>query len=293
MADRKQNIVDFSKPMGIGGKYTKFIKNVRNKSDVESIISSNSSNAYISLGKDRVASPLSGMGGLGDPACDAIDIVVGPLGESTTTTVKGKEVININPHFGLDKARIYITQKGNIDDYFGLEDGVVGEKGRIGTSREKSAIALKADHLRFISRESIKLVSSGTDDTEFKAGVYLIAENNEEKLQSMVLGENLVDYIDNNLVKSLSETLQIMFDFMKTQNDFNASVVQHTHLSPFFGKPTSVSFNIVGDGVKNMLSNFENMIKNIKASANNEIANKFPLLPLSKKYFLSKYHKLN
>ena len=68
---------------GIGGTYKPFTRTSRNKTQVEKIYEANSSNAYISLGKDRVASPFSGYGN-GGIDCDAIDIVVGPLGKALT-----------------------------------------------------------------------------------------------------------------------------------------------------------------------------------------------------------------
>jgi hypothetical protein len=280
---------------GIGGSYKPYRKVVRKTTSVETLLNSKSSNSYISLGKDRPSSTFSGESGVGSDISDAIDIVAGPMGDGATEYLKdGTPVLNVNPHFGKDASRIYITQKGNIDDYFGLADGVQGEAGkRLGTSRQKSAIALKADHLRFISRESIKLVSSGTDDTDFKGGVYIIAENKEESLEPMVLGDKLVNYIDQNLVKTLSDTLQIIHDFMESQMEFNASIMSHTHISPFFGIQVPPSVELSASGIKGLSNQFASYINAIKASSNNEVANKFPLLPLSKGYILSKYHKLN
>ena len=56
--------------------------------------------------------------------------------------------IGIGPSFVSDAARIYITQKSkNIDQYFGLKEG----EGR--TSKFKSAVGIKADHVRVIGRE--------------------------------------------------------------------------------------------------------------------------------------------
>jgi len=279
---------------GIGNKYVPFQQVRRNTSKVEKLINNNSSNSYICLGKDRVSSTFSGFGGTGDPAADAIDIVVGPAGDAATETLNnGEKVLNTNPHFGKDAGRIYITQKGNIDTDFGLADGMITERGRMGTSSGKSAIALKADHIRIISRELIKLVSSGTDSSDLNGGVNLIAGNDEDKLQSMVLGDNLVDYIDNNLLVTLSGILQVIYDFMQAQTEFNSIVITHNHISPFFGIPNSPSPTLLAGGSKNLLSNLENLINNVKLTANNEVSNKFKLLPLSNKHFLSKYHKLN
>ena len=279
---------------GIAGSYKPFNKVSRKKSDVEELITSKSSNSYIMLGKDRPSSIASGESGAGSDNCDAIDIVAGPMDDAATEYLNdGTVVLNVNPNFAKDAARIYITQKGNIDAYFGLADGIQGENKRVGTSVGKSAIALKADHLRFISRESIKLVSSGTDAVDLNGGIHLIAGNEEESLEPMVLGNKLVNYIDNNLIKTLSDILQITHDFMESQMEFNANVVTHQHISPFFGITVPPSVELSVSGIKGLSNQFANFINLIKASADNGVANKFPLLPLSKNHFLSRYHKLN
>lgn len=279
---------------GIAGSYKPFNKVSRKKSDVEDFIVSTSSNSYIVLGKDRPSSIASGESGAGSDNCDAIDIVAGPMDDAATEYLNdGTVVLNVNPNFAKDAARIYITQKGNIDAYFGLADGIQGENKRVGTSVGKSAIALKADHLRFISRESIKLVSSGTDAVDLNGGIHLIAGNEEESLEPMVLGNKLVNYIDNNLIKTLSDILQITHDFMESQMEFNANVMTHQHISPFFGITVPPSVELSVSGIKGLSNQFANFINLIKASADNGVANKFPLLPLSKNHFLSRYHKLN
>jgi hypothetical protein len=279
---------------GIAGSYKPFNKVSRKKSDVEDFIVSTSSNSYIMLGKDRPSSIASGESGAGSDNCDAIDIVAGPMDDAATEYLNdGTVVLNVNPNFAKDAARIYITQKGNIDAYFGLADGIQGENKRVGTSVGKSAIALKADHLRFISRESIKLVSSGTDAVDLNGGIHLIAGNEEESLEPMVLGNKLVNYIDNNLIKTLSDILQITHDFMESQMEFNANVMTHQHISPFFGITVPPSVELSVSGIKGLSNQFANFINLIKASADNGVANKFPLLPLSKNHFLSRYHKLN
>ena len=279
---------------GIAGSYKPFNKVSRKKSDVEDFIVSTSSNSYIVLGKDRPSSIASGESGAGSDNCDAIDIVAGPMDDAATEYLNdGTVVLNVNPNFAKDAARIYITQKGNIDSYFGLADGIQGENKRVGTSVGKSAIALKADHLRFISRESIKLVSSGTDAVDLNGGIHLIAGNEEESLEPMVLGNKLVNYIDNNLIKTLSDILQITHDFMESQMEFNANVMTHQHISPFFGITVPPSVELSVSGIKGLSNQFANFINLIKASADNGVANKFPLLPLSKNHFLSRYHKLN
>ena len=52
-----------------------------------------------------------------------------------------------------DAARIYISQRADIDDYFDICDGFVGR------SYSDSAIAMKADSIRVLARKGIKLVT--------------------------------------------------------------------------------------------------------------------------------------
>ena len=80
-----------------------------------------------------------------------------------------------------DAARIYISQKTDVDKNFGIVPGSVGNL------EAKSAIAAKADSIRIIGRMGIKLVT-GTDQkdsagTDLSAvyGLDLIAGNADEK----------------------------------------------------------------------------------------------------------------
>jgi hypothetical protein len=294
------NILTSEKNSGIGSKFKPFPKVTRSLTKVEILYTSNSSNSYMVLGKDRVAGSFSGEGGVGSDFCDAIDIVAGPLGEKLILEDEsGNKISGFNPNFNEDKSRIYITQKGSIDDYFGLEDGILISDEKTNktpikklSSRGKAAIAIKSDHIRLISRESIKIVSSGTDEVDNNGGVYLIAENNQSTLEPMVLGDKLVDYLDENLIKSLGNFIQIVYDFMNQQVEFNSKVIEHDHLSPFFAKPIQASPSLRNANSKT-LEQFKSILNSIKLASNNEINNKIQLLPLSKGYILSKYHKLN
>lgn len=166
-------------------------------------------NSFIVLGRDRNASWASGCGGHGLVQCGMIDLVAG-RGQLTMAAnnkngtddpLQGLEFVG--PMFHSDAARVYITQKcENIDQYFGLKE----TGGR--SSKLKSAIGLKADHLRVIGREKVKIFCG--------AGIYEgfdpnIGETNslgqnlargrielqvgQQKLQPLVLGDNLVNYL--------------------------------------------------------------------------------------------------
>lgn len=86
-----------------------------------------------------------------------IDIVVGRMAS------KPKENVFVDPDFEIDAARIYISQKTDIDKNFKLPNGSMGQ------SEGKSGIGIKADGIRIIGREGIKLVV-GTDNKNSQEG---------------------------------------------------------------------------------------------------------------------------
>ena len=124
-------------------------------------------NARIILGRDRQHMVSSGYGGRGHTRAGAIDIVVGLQGYGPAEgAVLDKETGTIIPpraekNFGSmsndkpgDSARIYMSQRADIDDYFDLCDGNVGR------SIADSAIGIKADSIRIMARKGIKLVTA-------------------------------------------------------------------------------------------------------------------------------------
>ena len=155
-------------------------------------------NADIVIGRDRPASMASGKGGNGETRCGAIDIVAGRL--AGIGSADGS--IKTGPNFAADAARVYITQRGNIDEYFALYDRPGGIARP--SSKNRSAVAIKADHARIIGRESVKIyvgkgawegtgwsgepLSTG-GDMEYEGVIELQASG--KPVQPAVRGENL------------------------------------------------------------------------------------------------------
>ena len=143
-------------------------------------------NSWIVLGRDRPASRASGYSGQGHTQASSIDMVVGRGAPVPTSD------INVDPSFSNDAARIYISQKTDIDDNFRIVSGGMG------SSHAKSGIGIKADAVRIVGTEGIKLVTR-TSATNSKggsvapAGIELIAVNDEEGLQPMIRGDNMVE----------------------------------------------------------------------------------------------------
>ena len=83
-------------------------------------------NAGIVLGLDRPNNILSGFGGNKDTHCAAVDIVAGRLGFRARKRDDNNKLLQVDPNFKLDAARVYLSQKSDPDSYFGLAAGTVG-----------------------------------------------------------------------------------------------------------------------------------------------------------------------
>ena len=113
------------------------------------LLTDSSKNCGIVIGSDRPSHVASGYGGKGAMGANTIDIVVGRLA-SNKKLPDGAAVPN---SFSGDAARIYISQLTDIDLNFGIEPG------QAGSIKGKSAIGIKADAVRIIGREGVKIVS--------------------------------------------------------------------------------------------------------------------------------------
>mgnify|MGYP003638888124 FL=1 len=233
------------------------------KADTEEVIS-NKYNAWIVLGRDRAhptnANRLSGYGGKGHTQCGAIDIVVGRMAPKPKQVNSNDEELYVDPIFNviptggelptgagggppgyvMDAARIYISQKTDIDSNFQLVDG------KVGSSVSRSAIGMKADAIRIMGREGIKLVtrsdpynSQGGAITAVR-GIDLIADNREEKLQPMVLGNNL-----NNALKEIVTVLDTVVgsvqSMLNDQISLCSALATHIHVASGPAAPVSPS----------------------------------------------------
>ena len=232
-------------------------------------------NAYIVIGNDRTGKAHTGYGGRGHTQCDAIDLVAGLGGYNPQETDSKEREITTNPNFFLDSARIYISQKTNVDKNFGIaefgnaEEDVHDDKDSkaIGVYGAKSAVAAKADNIRLIGRESIRLVT-GTDaknsqggDVLAKTGIELIAMNDSKSLQPIVLGDNLQLALIT-ILNHLESLAKVMHGYTKYQMKFNQALSKHTHMSPFYAKSTLKSMEAVIAGVQ----------ADVEISANTELS---------------------
>lgn len=241
---------------GVGGQMRMQAKITFNKLECEELVArGKDNNAFIIIGNDRQTHRFSGYGGAGHTQCDMIDIVAGMGGSSPKETEpyydeKLKQTVpktkKYDPDFFLDAARIYISQKTDIDRNFGLRQHknvapFESKPNDPGPTGAKSAIGLKADNIRIISRETLDLVT-GTDAgnsqkgdlSAEKTGINIIANNNFETLQPMVLGDNLQLAIDG-LATKVEAVANVLYDFSKYQMALNSVLATHEHPSGFFG----------------------------------------------------------
>ncbi len=144
--------------------------------------------AYIIQGMDRPTNAASGYGAVGGNApCSMIDLVVGRMASQMENLNTGSVVQN---NMVADAARIYICQKTDVDQNFSLAEG------NIGSQKGKSAIAVKADGVRIIGREGVKIVTGGAK--AFNTGGRGETNSNDQPLEpappiELIAGNNTGD----------------------------------------------------------------------------------------------------
>ena len=265
-----------------------------NKTESEKVIEG-PNNTFIVMGRDRPGSRLSGYGGTGTTQAGTIDLVAGRLGPLVRANVWADN------DFLRDSARVYISQKTNIDDNFVLSDG------KVGNSRGKSGIGIKADAVRIIAREGIKLVT-GTDAQNSKGGtvdsvvgIDLIAGNDgkiakkagEDGLQPIVKSKNAEEALDK-VLKLVSSLGGIMSAFLQAQMKYNSILGTHFHTSPFYGSPTTSSSTAssgASDAQVNLMNDCISGLQKHKANISS-IRNTY-LMTHGKKYIGSRYNSAN
>ena len=227
-------------------------------------------NAWITFGLDRPGFENSGLGGESGGAgthCASIDIVAGRKAwYATSKTKRSGRPVTVDNDFTIDAARIYLSQKADVDGYFRLPAGKVGN-----TSKEspRSCIAAKADTVRVIARENIKFItktdqmnSQGAvlkDELKGQYGIDIIAMEDESLLQPMVLGLNLQ--------KFLLELTVTMSQIMSTQSTYIAqtrralqSLMSHSHFETFFGNKGVPDFvDAIPTGINTLINNITNV----------------------------------
>ncbi len=197
-----------------------------NRADYE-MVYSNRNNACVVIGRDRPSSKSSGYGNLGATGAGAIYL---KTGMAFPPKMRGNEVkVYAENNFKTDAAGIYISQLTDVDNNYELARGSL-------SLRNKSGIGIKADGVRIIARENIKLVtgpfikeqdSLGGKKISYH-GIDIIAGNDDKNLQPMVLGKNLEDCL-KDMVSLMTNLSAMMDQFIIAQDTFEQALTKHNH----------------------------------------------------------------
>ena len=205
----------------------------------ERVLKGDNQDTLIVLGRDRPYSFGSGKGAQGGK-CGRIHLIAGLAAGSQL-----KDNTYTGPNLITDASTVYISQRTNIDEYFGLPIGTEQ------SSKNKSGIGIKADHVRIIGREHVKIYAGGAinvarpnkplrnilglnrernskgGDIITRGRIDLIADNYDD-IQPAVKGKNLEEYLvalHLTIQEVIAEINEINKRAMKTNN----ALLIHSH----------------------------------------------------------------
>jgi len=267
------------------------------------VVLKNQNNAWIILGRDRPADITSGYGGRGFTTAGAVDIVVGRM-----ASVEGGPNSNsiVGNNFFTDAARIHISQQTDVDRNFGL----VGDAQSI----QRSAVGIKADAVRLVGREGVKIVTGkaknidgvGNDGEknsqggaiETIAGIELIAGNDVEAegLEPIVKAYALNETLQQ-IVERMQDLTDIVNEMAKIQTQINQSIATHTHVVPLgpaatnTTPPVDLAVTIATKEASKMSSVHQNLFRH-KMNLGTALV-ETRLSPTGAKWFGSRWNKTN
>jgi hypothetical protein len=267
----------------------------------------------IVLGRDRTGFG-TGYGLDGNTGCASIDITVGRKSADPNFDIKNNYAY---PDFVTDAARLYISQKTDIDASLGIPAG----KG--GLSVARSGIALKADAVRIVARENLKLVV-GTDQKNSQGGtintlcgIDLIAGNLEDGKRLMTIedtAELQIFEIESGGMQPIPKGINTAFAFEQLVEkvdklsavvstagmiviDYVNEMAFHKHrnlVNEYFGVPVLPSEEAISASAAAAVKLMQYTIADIKLFRMELIAYKNSHLKPSGVYYInSKYHSLN
>lgn len=199
--------------------------------------------ARIVLTRDNFGHRSTGLGGCGATKCEAIDIVAGSL--SCSKELKNGKTQS-RGNFADDGARIYLTERGDINAYFATAKS--DSAGVSANSKMKSGIGIKSDHTLVIGRERVRILAGVS---KYDGGERLVTGNqpvkpiieigatSSERHHKAVLGDNLVKYLKelNETISSLNEKVaSIEIDLLR----FKFAMARHQHTGAGVGAIVTV-----------------------------------------------------
>jgi len=262
-----------------------------NKTEPEKVIEG-VNNQLIIMGRDRPRGPDSGYGGLGNSHAGCIDIIAGMSGMMVQEFSSTGEVILTDKSPELDAARIYISQRTNIDENFNLTHG------RVGSPQTRSGIAIKADGVRIIARDGIKLVT-GTDTYNSQgvkinivSGIDLIAGNQDIGLEPLVKGARLTEALDK-IIDHITQLTGIVNSLQHSYIQTLTGLATHMHVATGPGAPTSPSPDLAAK-VFTQYANMVSLMGDLTTHQKNSVMLKGQyLFPAGEGYINSKFNTTN
>lgn len=196
-------------------------------------------NALIRLGRDLIGDPQDSKqeemcyAPEGATQAGMIDVVVGINSSEPYEINNRQEKVAVQTHTKADAARLYLSQRCKVDKLFDLKNG------KVGNVEGLSAAVLKADGIRIIARNGIKLVTrtdnlnSSGSRTKAIYGIDLNAGNRGKgTMQPIPRGRNLKTALEK-LADSVGELNGIVKTMLSYQQEFNRAVRAHTHKTTF------------------------------------------------------------
>ena len=265
----------------------------------------NKHNASIVLGRDYEYDELN------DTSIGMVDISAGRVPDPDDTGFKKVLVAEISSgNLIADAAKIYVSQKTDIDALYGFTT-------RGDPANDRSAVGIKADAVRLVSRDpqaGIRLIvqpdsfgpTAGKNSQNGKTagvegGVQLIGPG-KERVQALVKSDDLAVSL-GKLVKYIEQLEIMVWDFVSYQKKFNSAVSQATDIEAFYAQKGIPDPLLIKSNAKTSLDLFsyvENSGRSIRKSLSDY---KVADLGLTKSgentektgepVFSSKYHKLN
>ena len=259
----------------------------------EKIVSRNNSNSYLVFGKDRMGDVMSGFGGKGFPNSNSIDLVVG-MGQTTQDkSLTKNNVVDPNPF--VDSARVYISQRTNLDGHFGITEGEIYP---LDSQQGVSGAAMKADSVLVLGRRNVKIKagqSQGEGLSTFgekdslgtrlpDARIDLIAD---APLEPMVRGDKLVECV-KGIYGQINDNRTLIIHLITQLLKLRVALMLHIHPTPgiisTFPSPDLIGSNV--EEIPNDIEQLVNAINDMMASAVEEL--NCVVIPNKGKYILSK-----
>jgi hypothetical protein len=211
-------------------------------------------------------------------------IVLGPsFNTSFPPEVKGISLTGGNhPGMVMDAARIYISQMTIIDKNFKVTERIRSGDEDTNEVAPTSGIMIKADKLRMHSRQDLKIVTGGPDESwnsqgnriKRNNGIHLIAENGTNRdgesipQHPMVLGDNLVECL-KSILKLVEQVNRRLDNFVAAQNKFNATTSTAFDLLPIPSAVTIQNPYTTWTGLLTVLEGVNNRLDGLKIDVNN------------------------